>query len=98
MSTGASFLDSPTSKPAKPQKAANINQKKSINAIYDGLAMMLGVFIAGELFGDDMMRNTNAFRGAKADTRTVIHSKERDKTVLTLLNDFKAPDAPNTGT
>ena len=35
-----------------------MKSKKSINAIYAGLAMILGVFIAGELFGADMMRKS----------------------------------------
>ena len=37
-----------------------MKSKKSINAIYAGLAMILGVFIAGELFGADMMRKSKA--------------------------------------
>lgn len=57
-----------------------MTSKKSINAIYAGLAMILGVFIAGELFGADMMRKSNPFKGPKANTGTVIHSKEGDKT------------------
>lgn len=35
---------------------------KSIGAIYAGLAMLLGVFIAGELFGADTVRRSNPCR------------------------------------
>jgi hypothetical protein len=72
-----------------------MNARKSINAIYAGLAMILGVFIAGELFGADMMSRSNSFKGPKANTGSVIHSKEENKMVLTLSDDFKAPDAPD---
>lgn len=43
--------------------------KNSINAIYAGLAMILGVFIAGELFGADMMRKSNPFKGSQGRYR-----------------------------
>ena len=42
-----------------------MKSKKSINAIYAGLAMILGVFLAGELFGADMMRKSNPFKGPR---------------------------------
>ena len=67
--------------------------KNSINAIYAGLAMILVVFIAGELFGAEMMRKSKPFKGPKANTGRVIHSQEGNNMVLTVSDDFKAPDA-----
>jgi hypothetical protein len=53
----------------RSDKEENMKAKNSINAIYAGLAMILGVFIAGELFGADMMRKSNPFKGPKARYR-----------------------------
>ena len=64
---------------------------KSINAIYAGLAMILGVFIAGELFGADIVRRSNPFTGPNIDA--VIRSKNSSRIVLTPYNDFKGRDA-----
>jgi hypothetical protein len=59
----------------------------SISAIYAGLAMILGVFIAGELFGTDTVRRSNPFASPSIDA--VIRSKNSNRLVLTPSDDFK---------
>ena len=60
---------------------------KSISAIYAGLAMILGVLIAGELFGADTVRRSNPFASPSIDA--VIRSKNSNRIVLTPSDDFK---------
>ena len=38
---------------------------------------------------------TNAFSGVKVNGGTVTHSRQGDKSVLTLSDDFKVPEAPD---
>lgn len=61
---------------------------KSISAIYAGLAMILGVFIAGELFGADPVRRSNPLASPSLDA--LIRSKKSNRIVLTPSDDFKA--------
>jgi len=64
---------------------------KSISAIYAGLAMILGVFIAGEIFGADTVRRSNPFASPSIDA--AIRSKNSNRVVLTPSDDFEARDA-----
>ena len=64
---------------------------KSISAIYAGLAMILGVFIAGELFGAGTVRRSNPFASPSIDA--AIRSKNSNRVVLTPSDDFEARDA-----
>jgi len=45
-------------------------------------------------FADDT-HNSGPFKGAKANTGYVTHSTEGGNSVLTLSDDFKAPDTPD---
>jgi len=45
-------------------------------------------------FADDSHKS-GPFKGAKANTGYVIHTTEGDNSVLTLSDDFKAPDTPD---
>lgn len=38
---------------------------------------------------------TDQFRGVKVNAGTVIHSKQGDRNILTLSDDFKVPDVPD---
>jgi hypothetical protein len=42
----------------------------------------------------DHQHTSRPFAGVKANTGTVTHSREGDRQVLTLSDDFKVPDAP----
>ena len=55
-------------------------------------AVML--MIAGASFAADA-NTTNAFSGVKVNGGTVTHSKQGDKNVLTLSDDFKVPETPD---
>jgi hypothetical protein len=55
-------------------------------------AVML--IFAGASFGADV-HTTNSFSGVKVSGGTVTHSKQDDKNVLTLSDDFKVPETPD---
>ena len=55
-------------------------------------ALML--MCAGTSFAADA-HTTNAFSGVKVNGGTVTHSKQGDKNVLTLSDDFKVPETPD---
>ena len=55
-------------------------------------AVML--ILAGASFAADA-HTTNAFSGVKVNGGTVTHSKQGDKNVLTLSDDFKVPETPD---
>jgi len=55
-------------------------------------AVML--MLAGASFAADA-HTTNAFSGVKVNGGTVTHSKQGDKNVLTLSDDFKVPETPD---
>ena len=58
----------------------------------------LSAFVAVGMFAasmHDMHSHTSGmFAGPKANTGTVTHSKQANKNVLTLSDDFKVPDTP----
>jgi hypothetical protein len=63
---------------------------RSIRMAVLPLALAVGVFAAS-------MHDTHTsgmFSGPKANTGTVTHSKQGNKNVLTLSDDFKVPDTP----
>ena len=55
-------------------------------------AVML--MFAGASFGADV-HTTNSFSGVKVNGGTVTNSKQGDKNVLTLSDDFKVPETPD---
>ena len=61
-------------------------------AVLAALAMI--AFAAPIAFADMHEHTSGMFEGVKANTGTVTHSKDGNKNVLTLSDDFKVPDAP----
>ena len=59
-------------------------------ALFTGLSLFLstGVYAADT-------HTSGPFSGVKANTGTVTHSKEANKNVLTLSDDFNVPDTPD---
>ena len=54
------------------------------------------VLLAGTAaFADSHEHTSSPFQGAKANTGTVTHSRQGNKMVLTLSDDFKVPDTPD---
>src|SRR2546430_11615795 len=63
----------------------------------NGAALFLTALMlmcAGASFAADA-HTTNAFSGVKVNGGTVTHSKQGDKNVLTLSDDFKVPETPD---
>ena len=61
---------------------------------FAAFALLAGLFLsAGALAADS--HTSGPFKGPKANTGTVTHSKNGDKNVLTLSDDFKVPDTPD---
>ena len=59
------------------------------------IASLITVVVAAtSSFGDDTHKS-GPFKGAKANTGYVTHSTEGGNSVLTLSDDFKAPDTPD---
>ncbi len=62
---------------------------------YLSLALAAGLIFAGQLYAAEIMHKSGSFKGVKANTGYVMHAKEGSKQVLTLSDDFKAPEAPD---
>jgi len=58
------------------------------------IAMFATCVFATASFAQDA-HTTNQFRGVKVNGGTVTHSKEGDRDILTLSDDFKVPDVPD---
>ncbi len=63
---------------------------RSIRTAALSLAVVVGMFAASM----HDMHTSGMFAGPKANTGTVTHSKQGNKNVLTLSDDFKVPDTP----
>ena len=57
-------------------------------------ALLAGLFLSAGAYAADS-HTSGPFRGPKANTGTVTHTKDGDKNVLTLTDDFKVPDTPD---
>jgi len=68
---------------------------KSLRAKILSVALGAGLLFSAQAFAAEMMHKSGPFKGPKANTGTVTHSKEGNKMVLTLSDDFKMPDAPD---
>jgi hypothetical protein len=68
---------------------------KCFRAKFSVLAIGAGLFFAAQSFAAEMMQKSGPFKGLKANTGYVTHSKDGDKQVLTLSDDFKTPEAPD---
>jgi hypothetical protein len=69
-----------------------VHQIRSIRAAV--LALAVGLFLSADTSAADT-HTSGPFKGPKANTGTVTHSKEGDKNVLALSDDFKAPETPD---
>lgn len=69
--------------------------KKSIHAKFLSVALGAGLLFAAQSFAAEMMHKSGPFKGPKANTGSVTHSKEAGKMMLAVSDDFKAPDAPD---
>jgi hypothetical protein len=56
--------------------------------------VVLGCLLTGVGFAQDA-HTTNEFRGVKVNGGTVTHSKQGDRSILTLSDDFKVPETPD---
>jgi hypothetical protein len=61
---------------------------------YLPVVLALTLMVAASALAADVSHTSSMFKGAKANTGTVSHSKMGGKQVLTLSNDFKVPDTP----
>ena len=59
------------------------------------IASLIAVLVAVTTTFADDMHKSGPFKGAKANTGYVTHSTEGGKSILTLSDDFKAPDTPD---
>jgi hypothetical protein len=57
-------------------------------------ALLAGLFLSARAYAADG-HTSGPFKGPKANTGTVTHTKDGDKNVLTLSDDFKVPDTPD---
>ena len=53
------------------------------------------LLFTAQSYAADMMYRSGPFKGSKANTGSVSYANESGKMVLTLSDDFKAPDAPD---
>jgi hypothetical protein len=61
-----------------------------------GSVIAVGLLFATSAFAEHMSTHTSStFSGAKVNAGTVTHSKEANKNILTLSDDFKVPETPD---
>src|SRR5215470_19495006 len=68
--------------------------RHGLQARFAASALLAGLFLSAGAYAADS-HTSGPFKGPKANTGTVIHSKNGDKNVLTLSDDFKVPDTPD---
>lgn len=73
-----------------------MNTSKLTCSMRTGLAVFAaGLLLSVQAMAADVMHTSGPFKGVKANTGRVIHATEGNKQVLTLSDDFKNPDAPD---
>ena len=75
-------------------KSAKRNSISSIFPLLLSLVVAAGILSANISFSQDI-HSSGPFAGVKANTGTVSHTKQGDKNVLTLSDDFVPPDTPD---
>lgn len=70
----------------------HIYQTRSIRLVASTL--LVGLLLSARAYAADS-HTSGPFKGPKANTGTVTHTKDGDKNVLTLSDDFKVPDTPD---
>ena len=59
------------------------------------VALGVGLLLASQLYGAEMIAKSTPFKGPKANTGFVTLTKESGQLVLALSSDFKTPDTPD---
>ena len=59
------------------------------------LALAATMLVGTAAFADNHQHTSGPFQGVKANTGTVTHSRQGNKMMLTLSDDFKVPDTPD---
>ncbi|MGH7774261.1 MAG: hypothetical protein ACREQA_18705 [Candidatus Binatia bacterium] len=72
----------------------NIFQIRSLRLALLSSLVSMSLLTAPSIFAAEV-HTSKPFKGVKANTGTVSHSKQGNKMVLTLSNDFKPPEAPD---
>lgn len=75
-------------------KSAKRNSISNIFPLVLSLVVAAGILAANISYAQDM-HTSGPFAGVKANTGTVSHTKQGDKNVLTLSDDFVPPDTPD---
>jgi len=70
----------------------HVCQTRSIRFVAS--ALLAGLFLSAAAYAADS-HTSGPFKGPKANTGTVTHTKDGNKNVLTLSDDFKVPDTPD---
>ena len=58
------------------------------------IALLAACILTTSSFAQDV-HTTDQFHGVKVNSGTVAHSKQGDRNILTLSDDFKVPDVPD---
>jgi len=66
--------------------------RKTLTFLFLTVALLM---ITSSFAANAQPHTSTPFAGTKANTGTVIHSKEGKKNILTLSDDFKTPDTPD---
>lgn len=69
-------------------------QIRSIRFVAFPLLAAFSLFLSAGAYAADS-HTSGPFKGPAANTGTVTHTKDSNKNVLTLSDDFKVPDAPD---
>ncbi|MBZ5553721.1 MAG: hypothetical protein LAO21_13435 [Acidobacteriia bacterium] len=75
-------------------KSAKSNSVSKIFPLLLSLVIAVGILTASASIAQDM-HTSSPFAGVKANTGTVAHTKQGNKNVLTLSDDFVPPDTPD---
>ena len=59
------------------------------------LALAATMLVGTAAFADNHQHTSGQFQGVKANTGTVTHSRQGNKMVLTLSDDFQVPNTPD---
>ncbi len=72
----------------------NAREKQLVRVMLLAVLAVPAIFVSANAFAQDV-HSSKPFTGVKANTGRVTHSKQGDKNVLTLSDDFKVPNVPD---
>ena len=76
------------------ERSMTHRKNASRNPLFYLPAVLAAALLAVNVMAADVSHTSSMFKGAKANTGTVSHSKMNGKQMLTLSADFKVPDTP----